>query len=186
MLKNAEKRLFLDILFGVNVIGGLSELSKKMKGTRLLKMLELYPPFFFMGVKIKRVSKDYRELDALLPLRWFGKNGHGTMFGGFMCSLSDPLAALMCGRIFPGNEVWTKANCVEFLRPGRSDLLLSIRITDEDVAKIGESLEAAGKASHVFEFSFRDREGTEVARVRNTVHVRRRADRHAGKQSRDR
>ena len=52
---------------------------------------------------------------------------------------------------------------------------MKIRITERDLEQIREQLDSAGKATHVFEFSYRDREGVEVARVRNTIFLRRKA-----------
>jgi len=136
------------------------------------KLLELYPPFLFMGVKIPEVSKDNRKLRATMPLRWYARNIHGTMFGGFMCALADPLPALMCARIFPNLEVWTKACCVEFIRPAKGLLILDIEITEQDVAIIGKELDEKGKITYAFEFSFRDKKGEEIAKVKNTVFLR--------------
>ena len=138
------------------------------------KLLELYPPFLFMGVKVKSVSPDHRKLHVVLPLRWYGRNMYGTMFGGFMCAVTDPLPALLCGQIFPGHEVWTKANFVEFLRPATSLLHIKIEITDADVERIESELSREGRSSPVFEFFFRDREGRDIAFCRNTVFIRRR------------
>jgi acyl-coenzyme A thioesterase PaaI-like protein len=137
------------------------------------KLLELYPPFLFMGVKIKKVSPDYRHMHVVLPMRWYGKNLYGTMFGGFMCAVSDPLPALMCEKIFPGVEVWTKAHAVDFKKPGKGHLDLYIDISEKDVGIIGRALDETGKCTHPFQFSFKDSHGREVAHVHNTVYLRR-------------
>lgn len=152
----------------------LVKMAASMKFFTLRRTIEVYPPFLFMGVKVREISDDHRRLKAYLPLRWYAKNQHGTMFGGFMCALSDPLPPLMCRKVFPGTEIWTKSNCVEFLRPGHGGLELEIEITDGDVDAINRALAASGRATHVFEFYFRDSERRAVARVRNTIHVRRR------------
>jgi acyl-coenzyme A thioesterase PaaI-like protein len=138
------------------------------------KLLEFYPPFLFMGVKVKRVSRDHRSMDVIVPLRWYGKNMYGAMFGGFICAVADPLPALMCGKIFPGVEMWTKSNAVDFLKPGRSTLEAHIHISELDVAAIGRQLDTEHKASHRFEFYFRDKHGHEIAHVKNEIYLRRR------------
>lgn len=137
------------------------------------KLLELYPPFFFMGVKIKTVSKDHRHMHLEVPLRWYGKNMHGSMFGGFICAVADPLPALMCGRIFPGVEMWTKSNSVEFLKPGFGTLDVHVQIDEKDVEAISRQLETKNKATHTFEFYFRDKKGSDVAHVKNKIYLRR-------------
>jgi acyl-coenzyme A thioesterase PaaI-like protein len=142
------------------------------------KLLELYPPFLFMGVKITHISDDARKVVVRLPLRWYARNIHGTMFGGFMCAVSDPIPALMCSRQFPGTEVWTKAHYVRFRRPGKGALELRVEISDEDVVAIREELERLGEATRTFRYAFHDRRGKIVAHVRNTVFLRKRAERH--------
>jgi acyl-coenzyme A thioesterase PaaI-like protein len=138
------------------------------------KLLEYYPPLFFMGLRIEELSADHRKLRASLPLRWYARNFHGTMFGGHLCAASDPMAALLCAKIFRGVEVWTKSNCVEFVKPARSRIEMLIEIKDSDLAQIHAQLDAQGKAFHSFEFDFRDRSGNVVAHVKNTVYLKRR------------
>ena len=137
------------------------------------KMLEFFPPFLFMGAKVRGVSKDYRKLHVTLPCRWYALNHHGTLFGGFLCAVADPLPSLLCSKIFPGHEVWTKANCVDFLRPARGILDIHVEITEADVEAIKKSLAAGGRTIHVFEFAFRDNKGKIVAEVKNSVFIRR-------------
>ncbi len=139
------------------------------------KLLELYPPFLFMGLRIESVSKDYRKLVASVPTRWYGLNLHGSMFGGNMCSAADPLPALMCARIFTGVDVWTKACAVEFNKPARGRIAMKIEITDADIAEIQKQLDEKGKAKHCFEFDFWDRGGISIAKIKNTVYLKKRA-----------
>lgn len=147
------------------------------KGSRMgivppFKALELYPPFLFMGVKIDHISKDFRNLVASMPTRWYSVNFHGSLFGGNMCSASDPLPALMCARIFDGVDVWTKANSVEFNKPAKGRIEMRIEISDSDVITIQNQLDSQGKAIHAFEFSYWDKSGNEIAKVKNTVYLK--------------
>lgn len=144
----------------------------KLKILSEARLLEIYPPFFLMGIRVKKVGKDYRLLHAQLPFRWCNKNIQGTMFGGYICALSDPLALLLCERIFPGTQGWTKDLKVEFLKPGTSALDVKIEVSDEDVSQMKAQLERTGNAFHTFTFSFRDKREREIARVANTVLIR--------------
>jgi acyl-coenzyme A thioesterase PaaI-like protein len=136
------------------------------------KLLEFYPPFFFMGAKVAKITSDYRSIRVELPLRWYSKNHNGTMFGGFICAISDPIAALLCSRIFAECEVWTQSHSVKFLRPGRTRLHFDIHITDQDLEQIRLGLETHHKMSHTFEFDFKDRHQKVIAHVSNTVFLR--------------
>lgn len=154
----------------------------------LPKLLEYYPPFWIMGVQVKNVSEDFREVEVRLPLRWYAKNTHGTMFGGYMCAVSDPIAAIMCGELFRGHgvESWTKAHSVTFLKPGRTVLTLKIKITDEDMQAIQAGLDQHQKVTHTFEFYFTDKAGVQIARVHNTVFLRMRAASRAARKAEQR
>ncbi|MGE0614409.1 MAG: PaaI family thioesterase [Bacteriovoracia bacterium] len=149
----------------VNFLSGLKLLPEK-------KLLELYPPFFFMGVTVKSVAKDYRKLHLQLPQRWYSGNMHGTIFGGFICAVSDPLPVLLLARIIPGTQVWTKSQKVEFLKPGKGRLDLIVTISEDDVSQIKTALQSKGSSTHTFFYSFKDKRGRVVAEVANTVYIR--------------
>ena len=134
--------------------------------------LALYPPFLFMGAHITSLTPDYRELKVKLPLRWYARNHYGTMFGGFMSSLADPLPALLCHKIFPDTEVWTKRLNLHFLRPGRTDLELRIEISQEQIDEMARELSETGKSRPKFRFYYFDAHEHKVAVVENTVAIR--------------
>ena len=77
-----------------------------------------------MQVKILELTPDWRSIKLLLPLSEAATNHQGTMFGGFMASLADPVAALSCGKLFPGYAAWTRKLTIDFLRAGTGDLEL--------------------------------------------------------------
>ncbi len=143
------------------------------------RMLELYPPFFFMGLKVVEVSKDYRLCRIRVPLRWYLKNHHGTFFGGAICSIADPIPALLCGRIFRGTQMWSQKVSVEFLKPLRGAVNLKVEIPEESIVRIRERLRETRTASETFTFSFWNDEGDEIARVENTVFLKMRPKRPA-------
>tara|TARA_Y100000590_G_scaffold470538_1_gene666148 strand:- start:2532 stop:3062 length:531 start_codon:yes stop_codon:yes gene_type:complete len=137
------------------------------------KMLEFYPPFFFMGLKIKDVSPDYRRIVVTVPVRWYSKNMYGTLFGGFIAAACDPLPALLCQRIFPGVQAWTQGFSIEFLKPGRKQLRIEVHISEAQVQEIYETLKnQSGKCSYEFQFDVVDKRNHLIARVKNTVFMR--------------
>jgi hypothetical protein len=136
------------------------------------RMLELYPPFFFMRLKVVSVAADYRSCHIRVPLGWHLKNHHGTFFGGAICSIADPLPALLCGRIFPGTRIWSKRVAVEFLMPARSAVNMKIQIPEDSVSRIRAQLEAGAAAEEMFRFSFWSDDGKELARVENSVFLK--------------
>ena len=159
---------------------GLIRMLHEVKLIPERNLLEVYPPFLFMGVKVVYVSKNYRHIHIQLPLRWYGKNLYGTMFGGFICAVSDPLPALLCSKLFDGMQVWTKSQKVEFLRPAKGALDTHVRISTQDISMIKQALKSDGEATHAFSFMFQDERGREIAQVENTVFIRRKRERKSG------
>lgn len=135
-------------------------------------LLEYYPPFLFIGVKASHISNDKRKVTLRIPLRWYSKNLHGTMFGGFIAAVADPVPAIMCTELLPHVEVWTKKLEVDFLKPARSSIEMRVEITQQDLDTITAGLEAAGKIQHAFEFYFYDGAENKIAHAKNTVHFR--------------
>lgn len=145
------------ILEKLDQMGVLSERS----------LLQLYPPFLFMGVKVLKVADNYRWADVRLPLRWYGSNMHGTMFGGWLAAVSDPFPALLCSKLFKDVVVWTKSQKIEFKRPARTDVHFRVEITDEVHAQILQDLETQGRSAPIVEYHLKDKTGRTVARVKN-------------------
>ncbi len=136
------------------------------------KLLQLYPPFFFIGLKVLEYSKDLKRVHVRLPMRWYTKNMHGTFFGGVLTMVCDPFPAIMIPKYFSNVHVWTKQLTVEFLRPSRSSVDLIVEVTEVDCRIIQEKLDADGSALHDFHYCFMDSRGREIARVKNTVYIR--------------
>lgn len=120
------------------------------------KRLEWYPPFRAMRVSVLELADDWRSVRVLLPLAP-NRNPGGGMFGGAMACLADPIAALACNRVFPGNQVWTRSLALDFRHEGRSDLELRFRIDAETERDIREQLARRGRATPAFEYGFYDR-----------------------------
>ncbi len=95
------------------------------------RLLELYPPFMPMRIKVLEIAEDWRTVRILLPLNARSRNPGGVMFGGYQAALADPIAALACARVFPGYSVWTRAMTISFDHGGNSDLEMRFSLTPE-------------------------------------------------------
>jgi acyl-coenzyme A thioesterase PaaI-like protein len=60
------------------------------------RLLEWYPPFRPMRIRVLELSDDWRTVRILLPLNALSRNPGGVMFGGYQAALADPIAALAC------------------------------------------------------------------------------------------
>src|SRR4051812_33729390 len=86
----------------------------------LLRFLgNLYPPFFAAGIRIERISPDFREMDIGMKLHWYNKNYVGTHFGGSLYAMTDPFfMMILIQKLGSDYIVWDKGAKIDFKKPG--------------------------------------------------------------------
>ena len=136
------------------------------------RLLEMYPPFVPMRIKVLEIAKDWRTVRILLPLNARSRNPGGVMFGGYQAALADPIAALACARVFPGYSVWTRAMSISFDHGGNSDLEMRFSLTPEQEADVRIELEREGRSTPSFEYGYFRGDGVRCTVIRNTVAIR--------------
>src|SRR4029079_58983 len=114
------------------------------------RLLELYPPFVPMRIRVLEIAESWRSVRILLPLNARSRNPGGVMFGGYQAALADPIAALACARVFPGYSVWTRAMSISFDHGGNSDLEMRFALTTQQEKDIRMQLESGGRATPTF------------------------------------
>lgn len=154
--------------FFQNFIGYVAE--KRLLSNR--RLLEWYPPFWMMRIRVLELADEWRRVRIRLPLNSISRNPGGVMFGGFQASLADPIPALACGRIFPGYSVWTRSMHIEFELGGRTDLELRFEFPPELEAAVRHELETTGRSSPTFQYGYYLEDGTRCTVVRTTVAIR--------------
>ncbi len=136
------------------------------------RLLELYPPFMPMRIKVLEISEQWRIVRILLPLNARSRNPGGVMFGGYQAALADPIAALACARVFPGYSVWTRAMTISFDHGGNSDLEMRFALTADQENLIRIALVNEGRATPTFEYGYVRKDGVRCTVIRNTVAIR--------------
>jgi len=136
------------------------------------RRLECSPSLRSLGIRVLALEEGWRVLRIRLPLAGGNRNPGGSMFGGAVAALADPVAALACNRVFPGHNVWTRAMRLDFRREGRSDLELRFALAPDQEAAIGEELARRGRSTPTFEYGFWDTAGRLCVQVENTVAIR--------------
>lgn len=149
----------------LKLLGRLRFLSERRR-------LQWYPPFWLMRVKVLELSDNWERVRLLLPLNMISRNMGDSMFGGYQCALSDPIAALACARRFPGNAVWTRKHEVDFQKIGNTDLELRFEFPPELEAQISRELEEKGRSTPTFEYGFYRSDGVRCSVVKSTVAIR--------------
>jgi acyl-coenzyme A thioesterase PaaI-like protein len=136
------------------------------------RLLELYPPFVAMRIKVLEIGADWRTVRIRLPLNAMSRNPGGVMFGGYQAALADPIAALACARVFPGYSVWTRSMSISFDHGGNSDLEMRFSLTPEQEQAIRMELASDGRSTPTFEYGYVRKDGVRCTVVRNTVAIR--------------
>ena len=153
----------------------MQRFMKFMARSRILsdaRLLEIYPPFVAMRIKVLEISRDWRVVRIRLPLNAMSRNPGGVMFGGYQAALADPIAALACARVFPGYSVWTRAMSISFDHGGNSDLEMRFSLTPEQEQDIRMDLARDGRSTPTFEYGYVRKDGVRCTVIRNTVAIR--------------
>ena len=125
-----------------------------------------------MQVKILELSPDWRKIRLHLPLSKAATNHQGTMFGGFIASLADPIAALSCGKLFPEYAAWTRKLKIDFVRAGTTDLELRFNFPQELEPIIEKELKEKNRSTPTFKYAYYLNDGKLCASVKCTVALR--------------
>ncbi|MEO6699331.1 MAG: DUF4442 domain-containing protein [Paraperlucidibaca sp.] len=144
-----------------------------MKASRLRWLLCLYPPYLGAGVRVDRISPDFREIDVSMKLTRWNKNYVGTHFGGSLYSMVDPFYMF----IFMENLgsryiVWDQAARIDFLRPGRSQVFAYFRLPEGLLDKVIEQAAIGDAVRPELTVEVVDADGEVIARVVKTLYVR--------------
>jgi acyl-coenzyme A thioesterase PaaI-like protein len=152
----------------------LQRLAHRLGHSRFLRLMWLYPPFLGAGIRIRHAADDLSRIEVEMPLRFWNRNFVGTHFGGSLYSMCDPFFMLMLmARLGPEYVVWDKAATIEFLRPGRGKVSAVFEVTDAQVEDIRRQADGGGKVLPRFTATVVGADGSPIARVEKTLHVRR-------------
>lgn len=113
-------------------------------------MMNLYPPFLFGRIRVKKVSNDFTYIRVKINSSLLNKNLSSTLFGGTMFSAADPFYALMYWQIFAHRydqrvRVWLKAANIKYVQPAIGNQILEFRLQEEDILSAKEALDKKGK-----------------------------------------
>ena len=148
-------------------------MGKSSRAKKLQRRINFYPPYLGAGVRMTRISDDFRELEVEMPLRFYNRNYVGTHFGGSLYSMCDPFYMLMLINILgPEYIVWDKAAAIRFKKPGKGVVKASFRLTEEQIAEIRAAAETQPKVEPQFQVLITDSEGNVVAEIDKLLYVR--------------
>lgn len=145
----------------------------KFSARTLVRGMHWWPPFRGAGIRLRRMSDDFREAEVELRLGWFNRNAVGTHFGGSLFAMTDPFYMIMLMRnLGPEYIVWDKAAVIEYVAPARDTVTARFALTEERLAQIRAGAAGGEKVLPAFDVEVVDARATVVARVHRTLYVR--------------
>jgi acyl-coenzyme A thioesterase PaaI-like protein len=147
-----------------------------MSPNAMRRLINIWPPFFFAGIRVLHISPDWREAEVQLRLHWYNRNYVGCHFGGNLYSMTDPMYMLMLLHLLgPEYHVWDRHAAIEYVAPGRGAVRARFRIDEPILAEIREKTADGQKYLPEFDVEILGERGEIVARVRKTIYVRRKS-----------
>ena len=140
---------------------------------KLLPLLSYWPPLLGAGIRIDRMSSDFKEVDVSLRMKPWNTNYVGVHYGGSLYSMTDAFYMLMLiENLGPEYIVWDKAATIRFIRPGKGTVRARFRLTDETLHSIRVEVDEKEKIEPVFLVQIHDEKGQLVSEVEKTLYVR--------------
>ncbi len=145
-----------------------------MKASSLKFLFNIYPPLLGAGIRVKKISADFRELQVQMKLRWYNRNYVKTHFGGSLFSMTDPFIMTMLINILGKDYiVWDKSSCIEFVKPGIGTVFAKFSITDDQIEIILKNTSDGKKYYPEFQVNVTDEKNEIVAKVKKIEYIRR-------------
>ncbi len=139
----------------------------------LEKLINFYGPFLGAGVKLEKMSKDFRQARVSMKLTFYNRNYMGTQFGGSLYAMVDPWYMLMLIKNLGKDYiVWDKAATINFRKPGKGKVTAEFHLTDEHLNEIKKTLETQNKMDYVFKVEVKDDAGKLIADVDKVLYIR--------------
>jgi acyl-coenzyme A thioesterase PaaI-like protein len=139
-------------------------------------MINLYGPFVGAGVRLEKMSKDFRHAKVSMKLTFYNRNYMGTQFGGSLYAMVDPWYMLMLIKNLGDDYiVWDKAATINFRRPGKGTVHAEFDLTDAHLEEIKLKLETVNKMDYIFKVEIKDDAGKIIADVEKVLYIRKKA-----------
>ena len=133
----------------------------------------MYAPFVGAGIRVIKISPDFREMEVKMKLRWYNKNYVGTHYGGSIYSMSDPFYMVMLMEILgKGYLVWDRNASIEFLKPGKTKMCAKFHVSDSVLEDILSKTKDGSPYFAKFGVDVTDTAGEVVAKVDKTIYIK--------------
>lgn len=149
-------------------------MPRQLSARGLRRVMNLWPPYLFSGVRVRAIAEDWRHAEIELRSHWWNRNYVGVHFGGNLFSMTDPFWMLLTMNALGKDYiVWDKAGAIDFRKPGRGTVRAQFRLDDAMLEEIRAATADGEKYLRWCETEIVDADGEIVARVRKQLYIRR-------------
>jgi hypothetical protein len=148
----------------------------KVSENTLKWAMRFYPPLFFQRIWVKSFDKNFTGVQVKIFKSFLNLNYNKSIFGGTIFSASDPFYALLFDQILQRKglkcRVWLKSASINYLKPGRTNLVFKIELSDNEINEAIKSLKTVGKFVKAFPINMYNSKGELCVNVINEVYIR--------------
>src|SRR5215469_11581757 len=144
-----------------------------MRASTFRRLLNLWPPFLFSGIRLLSLDDSYTEARVVLRLRPWNRNYVRTQFGGSLFAMADPFwMLLILHHLGKDHYVWDKAGAIDFVAPGRADVYANFKLEPGVIDELRAAAANGEKVLRWFEIPLKTAAGEVIAVVRKQIYVR--------------
>lgn len=144
--------------------------------TTLKWALNFYPPLLFQRIWVRRFHPGFLGVDVKISNSLLNRNYNGSIFGGSIFSATDPFYAVIFDQLMQRRgfkvRVWLKSASIQYLKPGKSTLYFTLKISEEMINDAEECLRKNTKFIKSYPINLYDKKGELCAFVMNEVYLR--------------
>ena len=132
------------------------------KTTYFRLLVNCYIPYLGAGIKVTKISNDFRRFDVRMKLRLYNRNFVYSHFGG----------SLLMENLGEKYIVWDKAAKIDFVKPGTGTVLATFEVNEEELNSIKQEVNSKGKMNKIFHCEVKSESGEVIARVEKVLYIR--------------
>ncbi|HVW12677.1 MAG TPA: DUF4442 domain-containing protein [Mucilaginibacter sp.] len=138
--------------------------------------LRFYPPLFFQRIWVVSIDDDFTGVKVKINKSLINNNYNNSIFGGTIFSAADPFYPLIFHQYLTHKgyrvRVWMKAAEILYLKPGRSDIFFTIKLSGADMREAEETLDKGEKYIKIHPVTMYGRGGELCAELKCEIYVR--------------
>lgn len=137
-------------------------------------IFNLWPPFFFSGIRIISISPDWRKCRVKLLWRPWTRNVNGSQYGGSLYSMTDPVYATLLNGVLGWDKyyIWDKSAEIDYQKAAYGAVYFDAELNDEVIAEIVKHTENGEKYFPTFTCRLYDKDNQTIAISKRTLYLR--------------